>query len=124
MYSRGFTTVELMVTLFAAVLFLLSGYQLYDLVNSRSLRSSEMSEASNIAYEVLRKEGSEYSGISNSCTYPANQNISRPNLKLKNVSITLSRCKPFAGSSLIQVTSKIRYGNPQREVVHATYIAN
>lgn len=122
--SRGFSVVELMVTLFIATLFILSGYQLYGAVIANSKDAREMSEASNVGYEVLRKEGAVYTGVVNEpCNTPRIETITRTGLKLQNVQISLERCKPFASSSLIQVTAKIRYGVPQKEVIHATYVA-
>lgn len=123
---NGFTAVELMVTLFVAVLFILSGYQLYGAVTLRSANSREMSEASNVGYEVLRKEGSVYKPTSNSCAAPSEEAITnRTGLKIPNPSIRILRCKPIQGSSLIQVTVSVKYGQlgTQREVLHATYVS-
>lgn len=119
----GFTTVELMVTLFVAVLFILSGYQLYDMVSARSSSAREMAEASNIGYEVLRKEGV-YKPVTSACSAPPEESVTRSDLKIPDVTITIKRCKPFADSTLIQVTVSVKYGTPQKEVVHATYLAN
>lgn len=122
--ALGFTTVELMVTLFVAVLFILSGFQLYDMVNSRSSVVRETAEANGVAYEVLRKEGSEYRAITNSCDSPVTESVARSGLKISNLSIKLNRCKPYPDSQMIQVTAVVKFGDPQREVAHAAYVAN
>lgn len=122
--KQGFTTVEIMVTLIVAVLFILSGYQLYGMVSNRSSVTREMSEASNIGYEVLRKEGGVYQPISSPCATPTTQVITKTGLKLSNVTITIRRCKPFSDSEIIKVSVSVKYGTPQKEVVHATYLAS
>ena len=52
--KKGFTVVELMITLFVASLFIISGYQLYQVVVFRGSDARKLSEASTLAYEVLR----------------------------------------------------------------------
>lgn len=126
MTKGGFTAVELLVTLSVGVLFLISGYQLYGAVNTRSGNAREMAEASNIGYDVLRKEGSVYHSASG-CGSPSSTEVTRTSPNLQNLNITLLRCQPSADTSdLIQVTVKVRYGNdsPQREVIHAVYVTN
>lgn len=54
--KKGFTVVELMITLFVASLFIISGYQLYQVVVFRGSDARKLSEASTLAYEVLRSE--------------------------------------------------------------------
>ena len=128
MKSGGFTTVELLVTLFVASLFVISGYQLYSVVNSRAANTRMMSEASNIGYEVLRKEGSVYndSGIpacnTTVSTHPT-QSVTRSDLRLPSPSIRIRRCVPFSGVPIILVTVTVSYDSPLKEVVHATYIS-
>lgn len=122
----GFTTVELMVTLIIASLFIVSGYQLYNAVTLQSGKAREMAEASNIGYEVLRNEGSEYVSTANPCATPAIISVSRSVPTLPGLGIVLKRCKPFTDNNIVMVTVTVRYGNtsPQKEVSHATYISN
>lgn len=125
--DSGFTAVELMVTLFVAVLFIMSGYMLYDAVSSRSANTREMAEASNVAYEVLRNEGSAYRSISTMCSAtPPSQTVTRSDLKIPSPTITIKRCKPFADSMILQVTVVVQYGpsEARKEAVHATYVSN
>lgn len=120
---RGLTTVELMVTLFVGALFIISGYQLYGAISMRASDSREMAEASNIGYEVLRKEGT-YQSVSSPCSSPIQQNIPRTSPQLPGIEVVLSRCKPIASSSLIRVMVVVKYGSaPKKEVAHATYVA-
>lgn len=123
----GFTAVELMVTLFVAVLFIMSGYMLYDAVSSRSANTRELAEASNVAYEVLRNEGSVYRSTSSKCGVAfTSQTVTRSNLKIPNPAITIKRCKPFTDSMILQVTVVVQYGpnEARKEAVHAAYVSN
>lgn len=127
-HRNGFTAVELMVTLFVGSLFLISGYQLYGVVNMRSSNVREMSEASNIGYSVLRNQGSVLVGSPSSCTAtPAFGPVSPlPATTLTNLEVALYQCRPFSDlSNVVQVTVRVRYGNstPKKEVIHATYIS-
>lgn len=129
--QQGLTTVELIVTLFVASLFIMSGYQLYGVVNMRSSNARMMSEASSIGYEALRKYGT-YQSTARMCNQSSHesQNVTLANLgipsgsvSLPNLSITVQRCQPFANSPIIRFTATVKYDSPQREVVHATYIS-
>lgn len=129
----GLTTVELMVTLFVAALFILSGYQLYNAVNLRAGNSREMSEASNIAYRILRENAVYDSSFTRAplTICPASTTLSPsptlPTNTLPDPAVAVSRCWLGASgtSDLQRVTVQVEYGNdtPKRKVVHATYVA-
>lgn len=119
----GFTTVELMVTLFVAVLFILTGYQLYGAINLNTNNTRAMAEASNIAYDVLRNEGSVYQSTTALCTSPAIDTSVTRDSKIQNMSIEVARCSPpLSISNITIVTVTVKYGDPQKEVKHATYV--
>lgn len=122
--DKGFTTVELVVTLFVLSIFLFGGYQLYQAVILRGNQARRASEASNIAYEVLRSEG-KYVTTTQLCSSASHftQNITRTTNLPKPVNIVLSRCRVSGDSQLIRVSVKLTYGNPQEEVVHALLLA-
>ena len=124
-YQSGLTTVELIVTLFVAALFIVSGYQLYNAINLRSANVRESSEASNIAYQILRSEGSRYVVTTNTCSNPSIQSVTPSPSTLPDPSGRILRCKPDSTSNLILVTVEIDYGSytPKRKVSHATLIA-
>lgn len=128
--KQGFTTVELLVTVFVAVMMVVSGYQLYNAITNRNGRMRALSEASGIAYNRLRDfsdhatadtatmcSASQTSGVSIT-TYPAST------LPGGATSIVY-RCKVDSSLSVIRVTSIVRYGTetPKREVVHAIFVA-
>lgn len=126
MRQSGLTTIELVVTLAVAALLLLSGFTFYEAISRRAGASRMMSEASNIAQEVLRRDGT-YQAVSTLCsstsTHP-NQTISRSAPTITNLNIVLYRCKVSNTSPLIRVTVVVSYGNPTKEVAHAIYVAS
>lgn len=124
--QQGFTTVELLVTLIIATLFIISGYQLYTVITMRSGNARMIAEASNIGYEVLRKEGSVHVPVTTSCSASVGshpkQTVTRASSTLPSLTINIIRCLPVSTVSLVRVTVVVAYGSPAREVVHATYM--
>lgn len=53
--SKGLTSVELLVTIFVAVMFLASGYALYLAIVTQSAGVRHRAQADNIAYDYLRR---------------------------------------------------------------------
>lgn len=52
--QSGFSAVELLITLFVAVMFLIAGYQLYSFAFSRSVAAGQDARASDLAYDLLQ----------------------------------------------------------------------
>lgn len=123
--KSGFTTVELMVALFVAVIFLFSGYQLYQVVILRNSEARRVAEASNIGYGVLRSKGG-YAFTKKKCGVSSDDRTvaAPPNNTLpKPVNITISRCKPLDDSLVVRVSVKVEFGSPREEVYHAIYVS-
>jgi Tfp pilus assembly protein PilE len=122
----GFTTVELLVTLFIAAMMVMSGYQLYTAVNQRSGRVRAAAEASNLAYSRLR-QNSDYVAVTNNCVAQAETGASSSTVTGTtlpgDVTVIIRRCKPFADSDITRVTALVRYDTPVKEVAHAVYVA-
>ena len=122
--DSGFSAVELLITLFIAVAFIGTGYQLYSIIINDGGAARTRAKASNIAYDNLRRYAPQ---ATNPCsvftptptaTIPAGSGLS-------NASITVVPTCPYTTAITItklQVT--VRYGAPQQEVVHAMYITN
>ena len=90
-------------------------------VINQSADTREMSEASNLGYEILRKQN--YAAVANTCSSPAVSPAAlRPNSLPKPASATVSMCKPYTDSSLIRVVVTVKYGSDGGEVSHATYL--
>lgn len=124
-YKSGLTTVELVVTLFIAAMFIISGYQLFNAVNLRSGNSREMVEASSIAYAILREKGEVYVPVSAPCTGTSIVEVATLETNnLPSPEARILRCKPYADGSGVRVTVEVEYGDGslRRKVAHATYI--
>lgn len=63
-YSVGLSTVELLVTLFVAVSFLIAGVQLYNIVVNSSVAARTESSMRDVGYEHLRRFSS---GVAEPC---------------------------------------------------------
>ena len=122
-FRRGLTTVELIVTLFLAAMFIISGYQLFNAVSTRTSDSRELAEASSIAYRILRTNDT-YVAITNSCAVPTESVVAVGDSSLPSPSAKISRCKPSVSSSLIRVTAVVEYGDSsyRRKAAHAIYV--
>ncbi len=131
--QQGFTITELMVTLFVAALFTISGWQLYTVVTQRAIEAQRTSEASNIGYKVLRKHGT-YGATMASCgassdNVPISEDIptlfTGSNIPDDNREVKLVRCNPVDGLPVNRLTVTVSYGtgDNKQEVSHALYVA-
>lgn len=126
--KAGFTTVELMVTLFVAVIFLAGGFQLYQVVLWRNSQIRHTAEASNIGYSILR-DNDRYIGNAQPCTSGSSDTIVPvPPSDIATlpppVVVTLSRCRPLANPAIVKVSVKVTFGPNREEVQHAVYISS
>jgi Tfp pilus assembly protein PilE len=121
--QSGFTTVELLITLFIAAAFLISGYQLYMLIIKGGGETRMQARASNVAYDYLQRYKS---ATTNPCTEQmplANQSVTVSNLS--NTTITVSITCPYGTVSAVsKITVNLNYGDPQRLVTNATFISS
>lgn len=120
--SRGFTAVELIITLILGMLLLMTAYQLYSFVLNDSADTRIRAAASNLAYRFMR-EGS--AAATNPCTTPAATNppipstAGLPNDTVATVTIT---CPNYGAVTLPYVKSVITYAGG-KTVIHATYVS-
>lgn len=122
--SRGFTIVELMVTLAVAGLFLLSGFQLYQVVELRNAEAREMSEASNLAYSTLRRESvPPTSPLCSAFVSPTIISATSSTTLPQPVKIKFYHCLPFTDANVIKVWVTVEYGKNRGAVTHATYVS-
>lgn len=119
--ESGFTIVELIITLFVAVAFLVSGYQLYNVIIKDGGQARAQSRASNVAYDYMRR-------YSASAAFPCT-----PSTPLNNSSITVSglsavavtvaiTCPQPSLTSLSEVSVTVTYNNPVQTMVYSTYV--
>lgn len=94
--TEGFSTVELLISLFVAAAFIATGFQLFGVVVNDSNAARLRSRASNIAYENLRQYSSAVGAV---CSpVPSNVTPTAPS-DLPLATITVSYSCPYGNSS-------------------------
>jgi len=123
--KNGFTTIEVLVTLFVGVMLIGGGYQLYSIITQTSATTRNQTDASNIVYEQLRNYSAQISG---SCVVSTTNDISAeiPSYTVLpgTLAMNLSRTCPFgAGEDISLITVKLTYGEEgaRHDVSHALY---
>ncbi len=131
----GFSTIELLVTLFIAAAFLVSGYQLYNLIIKDSGETRAQARANNVAYDYLQRYKDSTGAPCVAQTALEDESISVPNLNEVKVTVVVE-CPGLIGyknsapttpidiTSLSKIIVTVKYGNesPQKEVTNATYV--
>lgn len=121
MKQSGFTTVELLVTLFIAAIFLTSGYQLYSIITKDSGKTRAQANASNVAYDYLQRYKPTATNPCAAQTPLSNQPISVTNLS--NVTVTVAITCPYSfATSVSKILVTVKYNNPQQTTTNATYV--
>ena len=95
--QQGFSAVELLITLFVAVAFLVAGYQLYFVVIKDSGNTRAQARATNTAYNFLRQ----YSATVTAPCSPGNPLNNSPQTVsgLTNVQVSVAITCPYSASS-------------------------
>lgn len=120
--ERGFTAIELLITLIVGMMLLFSAYQLYSVVIQSSKDASRRANASIFAYQLIRENSylATYpctSATLSNVTIPASANLptgSTANVQLACVTGNTSL-------NLTKISAIVTYGTGN-SVVHATYI--
>jgi len=118
---KGFTTVELLVTLFIAALFLAAGYQLYVYVmrNDASVRSQSI--ASDVAYQYLNQYAAQAAGGPCAASTPLSAApITVSSLVNTSITVTIS-CPNTNVTAVSRVDVVLAYNQPQQKVEYSTY---
>lgn len=109
--QRGFSAVELLITLFVAVAFLATGYQLYYSVIERSGQARLRSIATNVAYDNLRFYAAKVTSPCTATSNPTPTPTIPANSGLGSASITVTLTCPFGtGNAITTVTVRVGYG--------------
>lgn len=128
--QQGFSAVELLITLFIAAIFVISGYQLYTIAFKNSTEANQQAQAANLGYEYLRKNTT---GSDTTCSAAAEADItpqsppapaafSYPGLSQPKIYKKVD-C-PFGTTlNIAKITIRVTYatGSGTKEVSHATY---
>ncbi len=125
--QSGFSAVELLITLFIAAAFMISGFQLYALVIKDGGEASTQARAENAATEYLQRYKSSATHI---CTVQIPVVNSTPLTDypitvsgLSNVTVSVAITCPYSSTtSISKVAVFIKYGSPQQTITSATYV--
>ncbi|MBC7943133.1 prepilin-type N-terminal cleavage/methylation domain-containing protein [Candidatus Saccharibacteria bacterium] len=119
--QAGFTIVELLITLFVAAAFLVSGFQLYNLVIKDGGQTRADARASNVAYDYMRR----YSAtVVNPCVVATPLTNSAITVTgLSTVTVTVAIACPFAAAtSVSKVNVTVLYNTPQQTMKYSNYV--
>ena len=118
--NSGFTAVELLITLFVAAAFLVSGYQLYALIIKDGGQTRSDARAANVAYDYMRR----YSlSATNPCTTTTLLSNSPINVSsLSNVLVTVAITCPVSTTSVSKIEATVLYNTPQQTMEYSTYV--
>ena len=121
--QAGFSAVELLITLFIAAAFVATGYQLYSVVITDGGTALQQAQATNIAYDYLRRFSTE---ATNPCSVvtPSPTPTIPSTATMTNASVTASITCPYGTSAnLSLITVTVNYGIPQQQVVHEIFVS-
>ena len=124
--QSGFSAAELLITLFVASLFLITGYQLYTYVVRDGQQSAQLSKAANVAYQYLRSTAANGTYVKSPCSttaQPGSQTLAA-NTGLNNASVNVVVSCPYATAPLNKttlLTATVTYSTPsgQETITHA-----
>ena len=108
--EQGFTAVELIIALIVGVLLLGSAYQLYTTIVSDAGDAQRKSQASNIAYALLREYGDKPEFVGDPCS----GNSATPTVTAANLpgaTATVVTTCPVANADLNLITVTVEYNN-------------
>ncbi|MGH7218360.1 MAG: PulJ/GspJ family protein [Candidatus Microsaccharimonas sp.] len=107
--SHGFTAVELLITLFVAAAFLVAGYQLFNVVIKDGGATRLEAEASNVAYQHLRRHSTAATNPCTPLTPAASEPVSLQGTNNATVSATIT-CPQADAPSISQLEVIVTYG--------------
>ncbi len=121
--ASGFTAVELLITLFVAVAFIIAGYQLYGVIIKDGGATRAQSTANNLAYTYMRQYAASAPA---SCTTPLTPLTNSPlnTAGLSNATVTIVITCPYypALTNIAEVQAIIKYNTPQQTITNAVYV--
>jgi len=125
--QSGFTAVELLITLFIAAAFLMSGYQLYGMIIRDGGEARARAKANNIAYKYIQNYKDNATKPCIPTIAPIIEQVTENIEPLSNVTVEITRSCPYASSntpitSLSKISVTVKYNKPQKWVTNATYI--
>jgi len=119
-HQNGFTAVELLITLFIAAAFLMSGYQLYNLIIKDGGETRTQAKASNVIYDYLQRYKSNVASVCAPQAPLTNQSIVVDGLADVTITVTIT-CPYTNATSVSKIIATIQYGHPQQTISNSTY---
>lgn len=119
--QSGFTAVELLITLFVAAAFLVTGYQLYTIIIKDSGNTRAQARAANVAYDYIRRYSPSASNPCSASTPVNNAPITVGGLQNVTVLVTFTCLYPST-PTITDVDVVVKYNTPQQSVEYETYV--
>ena len=122
--QSGFSAIELLITLFIAAAFLISGYQLYALVMKDSGDVRFQAKASNVATDYLQSYKAS-SSIQKPCSPSSTTPLANSSAisGLSNVTVTVTISCPYSNTtSVSKLSVTVQYSTPQQSITSSTYV--
>lgn len=127
--QQGFSAVELLITLFVAVAFIATGYQLYSTIVKDGGEARFRARASNLAYENLRRASDTTPTCSTTPAVTTPASPSSSGLDNPVITQTISAPQGCSGATwqdrVMKVQITVTYGpqSDRQEVTHALYVS-
>lgn len=128
--KKGFTAVELLITLFIAAVFLFAGYQLYTQVIRDSKDADKIAKLSNVTYQKMRESASQITTAYPSGCAAASQSTTTNTETVSGVgSVTFTKIiscpagttPPLSDLFLVKIQAAYSDSGNAKTVEHATY---
>lgn len=116
----GFTAIELLITLFIAAAFLISGYQLFSVIIKSGGEARAKAKATNIAYDYLQRYKTTTSDPCVAKNLLTDEIIDSTELADVSVSITVS-CPYTDSTEISKINVEFKYNDPQEIINISTY---
>lgn len=121
--TDGFTAVELLITLFIAAVFIMTGYQLYSVIMNDGSTAKYQAKSANIAYEYLMNAEAT---VAASCTPGTSTPAVPANSGVPAIEIAVNTTCPYGnGNQVSRLEVIVKYGSatPKLEVRSVVYAA-
>lgn len=127
--QQGFSAVELLITLFVAVAFIATGYQLYSTIVKDGGEARFRARASNLAYENLRRVADTTPTCSTTPAVTTPASPSNSGLDNPVITQTISAPQGCSGATwqdrVMKIQITVTYGpqSNRQEATHAVYVS-
>lgn len=121
--ESGFTAVELLITLFIAAVFIMTGYQLYSVIISDGASARNQAKAANVAYEYLAKY---QASVPASCSASTVSPTPPTDSGVPSIEIDVNTTCPYgAGYPISRIEVVVEFGSasPKEKVSSVVYAA-